>query len=81
MSNIKVLRNTGQLVTGESYELDFNHQFLETVKYDAKMTNKKDIGYSPSVAFIGDLIVGIENRNNHLAMSDKVQNDVAEQDI
>ena len=37
-------------------------QFIETEKYDAKMTYKKFTGYSPGVAVIGDLIVGIENR-------------------
>ena len=52
--------NTGQLVTGASYDLDFDHQFIETEKYDAKMTYKKFTGYSPGVAVIGDLIVGIE---------------------
>ena len=33
--------NTGQLVAGASYDLDFDHQFIETEKYDAKMTYKK----------------------------------------
>ena len=41
--------------------MDFDHQFIETEKYDAKMTYKKFTGYSPGVAVIGDLIVGIEN--------------------
>ena len=27
---VKVLKNTGQLVAGESYDLDFDHQFIET---------------------------------------------------
>jgi hypothetical protein len=34
---VKVLKNTGQLVAGESYDLDFDHQFIETEKYDAKV--------------------------------------------
>ena len=34
-------------------------------KYDAKMTYKKFTGYSPGVAVIGDLIVGIENRDGN----------------
>ena len=38
---VKALTNTGQLVAGESYDLDFDHQFIETEKYDAKMTYKK----------------------------------------
>ena len=63
---VKVLMNTGQLVAGASYDLDFDHQFIETEKYDAKMTYKKFTGYSPGVAVIGDLIVGIENRDGNL---------------
>ena len=62
---VKVLMNTGQLVAGASYDLDFDHQFIETEKYDAKMTYKKFTGYSPGVAGIGDLIVGIENRDGN----------------
>ena len=38
---VKVLKNTGQLMAGESYDLDFDHQFIEMEKYDAKMTYKK----------------------------------------
>ena len=62
---VKALKNTGQLVAGESYDLDFDHQFIEMEKYDAKMTYKKFTGYSPGVAVIGDLIVGIENRDGN----------------
>ena len=62
---VKALMNTGQLVSGESYDLDFDHQFIQTEKYDAKMTYKKFTGYSPGVAVIGDLIVGIENRDGN----------------
>ena len=52
---VKALMNTGQLVAGESYDLDFDHQFIETEKYDAKMTYKKFTGYSPGVAVIDTL--------------------------
>ena len=38
----------------------FDHQFIETEKYEAKPTYKKFFGYRPGVAGIGDLIVGIE---------------------
>ena len=62
---VKALTNTGQLVAGESYDLDFDHQFIETEKYDARMTYKRFTGYSPGVAVIGDLIVGIENRDGN----------------
>ena len=43
-------------------DVDFDHQFIETEKYDAKPTYKKFLGYRPGVAVIGDLIVGIEKR-------------------
>ena len=62
---VKALVNTGQLVSGESYDMDFDHQFIETEKHDAKMTYKKFTGYSPGVAVIGDLVVGIENRDGN----------------
>ena len=62
---VKALLNTGQLMAGASYDLDFDHQFIETEKCDAKMTYKKFTGYSPGVAVIGDLIVGIENRDGN----------------
>ena len=29
---VKALLGTGQLVAGESYDLDFDHQFIETEK-------------------------------------------------
>ena len=29
---------TGGLCKGEEYDLDFDHQFIETEKYDAKRT-------------------------------------------
>ena len=56
------LLSTGQLKEGEGYDVDFDHQFIETEKYDAKPTYKKFLGYRPGVAVIGDMIVGIENR-------------------
>mgnify|MGYP007056225260 CR=1 FL=1 len=65
---VKALLSTGQLVAGASYDLDFDHQFIETEKHDAKMTYKKFTGYSPGVAVIGDLIVGIENRDGRSAL-------------
>ena len=50
---------SGQLKEGEIYDVDFDHQFIETEKYDAKPTYKKFLGYRPGEAVIGDLIVGI----------------------
>ena len=57
---------SGQLKEGEMYDVDFDHQFIETEKYDAKPTYKKFSGYRPGVAVIGDLIVGIENSDGNL---------------
>ena len=56
---------TGQLKEGGMYDIDFDHQFVETEKYDAKPTYKKFPGYRPGVAVIGDLIVGIENSDGN----------------
>ena len=63
-SSDTILRAISELAV-ESYDLDFDHQFIETEKYDAKMTYKKFTGYSPGVAVIGELIVGIENRDGN----------------
>ncbi len=46
-------------------QVRFGHQFIETEKYDAKPTYKNLLGYSPGVAVIGDVIVGIENRDGN----------------
>ena len=54
-----------QLKDGEMYDFDFDHQFIETEKYDAKPTYKKFFGYRSGVAVIGDLIVGIENSDGN----------------
>lgn len=62
---IKALLATGQLKSGQEYDFDFDHQFIETEKYDAKTTYKKFLGYSPGVAVINDMIVGIENRDGN----------------
>lgn len=34
---------SGQLKEGEMYDVDFDHQFIETEKYDAKRTRKKNV--------------------------------------
>ena len=49
----------------EEYDVDFDHQFLETEKYDAKPTYKKFLGYRPGVYVIGDKIVYIENSDGN----------------
>ena len=62
---LDTLLSTRQLDTCTGYDLDFDHEFLETEKYDAKRTYKRFLGYSPGVAVIGDLVVGIENRDGN----------------
>lgn len=62
---VNALLATGQLKSGQEYDFDFDHQFIETEKYDAKLTYKKFLGYSPGVAVINDMIVGIENRDGN----------------
>lgn len=62
---LNCLLATGQLKEGGEYDVDFDHRFLETEKYDAKPTYKKFLGYRPGVAVIGDMIVGIENSDGN----------------
>lgn len=62
---VNALLKTALLKTGKEYDLDFDHQYIETEKYDAKQTYKKFLGYGPGVAVIGDNIVGIENRDGN----------------
>lgn len=62
---INALQSTNQLKAGEEYDVDFDHQFIEAEKYDAKPTYKKFLGYRPGVAVIGDMIVGIENSDGN----------------
>ena len=49
---LKALLCMGQLSEGGTYDVDFDHQFIETEKYDAKPTYKKFLGYRPGVAVI-----------------------------
>ena len=56
---------TEELKEGEIYDVDFDHQFIETKKYDTKPTYKKFPGYRLGVTFIGYLIVGIENSDGN----------------
>lgn len=62
---LNCLLSTGQLKEGEGYDVDFDHQFIEAEKFDAKPTYKKFLGYRPGVAVIGNLIVGIENSDGN----------------
>ena len=47
---VNALLATGQLKSNWEYDFDFDHQFIETEKYDAKPTYKKFFGYGPGVA-------------------------------
>ncbi|WP_414630767.1 hypothetical protein [Bacteroides sp. UBA939] len=60
---LDLLQHTGQLPPGKDYDLDFDHQFLATEKYDTRYSYKKARGYFPGIATIGSLIVGLENRD------------------
>ncbi len=51
------------LCGGDCIDLDFDHQFIQVGKKDAKYSYKKAEGYFPGVATVGGLIVGIENRD------------------
>ena len=62
---LNALLETGQLMEDGEYDLDFDHLFIETEKYDSKTTYKKFKGYGPGVAVINDLIVGVENRDGN----------------
>ena len=62
---INALLSTNLLKAGEEYNVDFDHQFIETEKYDTKPTYKKFLGYRPGVAVVGDMIVGIENSDGN----------------
>ena len=44
---------SGQLKEGEKYDVDFNHQFIETELYDAKPTYKKFSLYKDIFSLIG----------------------------
>ena len=62
---VKALLSMGHLKEGNMYDVDFDHQFIETEKYDTKMTYKHFRGYRVAVAVIGEMIVGIENSDGN----------------
>lgn len=63
--NIKSLKLTRQLKSGGCYDFDYDNQINANSKYDAKRTYKKNKGYFPGIATIGNNIVGIENRDGN----------------
>jgi len=63
--NLKSLLLTNQLQQGEYYDFDYDNQILANDKYDAKRTYKKNKGYFPGIATIGNKIVYVENRDGN----------------
>lgn len=63
--NIKSLLLTKQLEPNHCYDFDYDNQVIANNKYDAKITYKKNKGYVPGIATIGDKIVYIENRDGN----------------
>lgn len=63
--NVRSLKLTYQLKAGESYDFDYDNQINVNNKWDAKNTYKKNKGYLPGIATIGNKIVAIENRDGN----------------
>ena len=63
--DLKLLILTKQLQSGEYYDFDYDNQIFANEKYDAKHTYKKNKGYFPGIATIGNKIVYIENRDGN----------------
>jgi len=63
--NIKSLLLTGQMERGKEYDMDYDNQIIANEKYDAKRTYKKNTGYFPGIATIGNKVVYIENRDGN----------------
>jgi len=62
---VKSLLLTGQLVSGQSYDFDYDNQIIAHEKYDAKKTYKWNKGYFPGIATIGKNIIHVENRDGN----------------
>jgi hypothetical protein len=63
--SLKSLFLTKQLEKGKLYDFDYDNQIIKNSNYDAKTTYKKNKGYLPGIATIGDKIVYIENRDGN----------------
>jgi len=63
--NLDMLLKTKSLCSGNSYDFDFDHQFIPCKKYDSKKSYKMKRGYFPGVSTIGKHIVHLENRNGN----------------
>ena len=62
---LRMIRRMGLIKAGSHVDLDFDHQFIPTHKFDAKYSYKQDFGYFPGWASIGGIIVGGENRDGN----------------
>lgn len=62
--NVESLLLNKQLKKGEYCDFDYDNQIIDHEKYDAKRTYKKNTGYFPGVATIGEKIVYVENRDS-----------------
>jgi len=62
---IKSLLQIEQLKKDMFHDFDYDNQILVHEKHDAKRTYKKNSGYFPGVASIGNNIVYIENRDGN----------------
>ena len=63
--NLEMLLKTKVLAPKQSYDFDFDHQFIPCEKYDSEKSYKMKRGYFPGVSTIGKYIVHIENRNGN----------------
>ena len=68
---VYVAVKSGMLVPGRKYNLDFDHEFLESETWEALHTYKGFLGYGPGCAVLSDpmggldVIVGVENRDGN----------------
>jgi hypothetical protein len=63
--NLKSLLLTKQLERCQSYDFDYDNQIIAHEKYDAQKTYKKNTGYFPGIATIGEKAIYIENRDGN----------------
>jgi len=71
LSKDRISKQKGPLV------LDYDNTLIFSKKMDAKMTYKKQPGYAPGVAMVGNNIVYVENRNGNSAAAN-LQEDTLE---
>jgi hypothetical protein len=64
--NMSILKLTGLLEAGKSYDFDFDNEVLRTEKFDTKKTYKKVNGYFPGMATLAGFPVYFENRDGNM---------------